>query len=130
MKFHEERLFVETSKPRITHTYRKTTPEERARHTRIREDVKAHLPEMRAEAQEALENAMKTGLSPRPAILTLKRERKRQGLSFADMKARSGIDRTSACRLENSPDANPTIKTLERYAKALGKKLLIVLGDE
>ncbi len=60
---------------------------------------------------------------------TLKRERKRQGLSFADMKARSGIDRTSACRLENSPGANPTIKTLERYAKALGKKLLIVLDD-
>ncbi len=121
---------METPKPRITHTCRKTTSEERARHARIREDVKAHLPEMRAEAQEALENAMKTGLSPRPAILTLKRERKRQGLSFADMQARSGIDRASACRLENSLDANPTIKTLERYAKALGKKLLIVLADE
>jgi DNA-binding phage protein len=130
MKFDEGGLFVDTSKPGIKHTYRKTTPEERVRHARIREDVKAHLPEMRAEAQEALENAMKTGLSPRPAILTLKRERKRQGLSFADMKARSGIDRASACRLENSPDANPTINTLERYAKALGKKLLIVLADE
>ena len=46
------------------------------------------------------------------------------------MKARSGIDRASACRLENGLDANPTIKTLERYAKALGKKLLIVLADE
>ncbi len=119
-----------TSKPRIEHSYRKATPEERARHARIREDVKAHLPEMRAEAQEALENAMQTGLRPRSAILTLKRERQRQGLSFADMKARSGIDRASACRLEKSPDANPTIKTLERYAKALGKKLLIVLADE
>ncbi len=130
MKFHEERLFVETPKPRITHTCRKTTSEERARHARIREDVKAHVPEMRAEAQEALENAMKTGLSPRPAILTLKRQRQRQGLSFAATKARGGIDRASACRLENSLDANPTIKTLERYAKALGKKLLIVLADE
>ena len=121
---------MDTSKPKIKNTYRKTTPEERTRHARIREDVKTYLPEMRAEAQEILENAMKTGLSLRPAILTLKRERQRQGLSFADMKARSGIDRASACRLENSPDANPTIKTLERYAKALGKKLLIVLTDD
>ena len=130
MTFKEEGLFVDTSKPGIKHSYRKTTPEGRARHARIREDVKTHLPEMRAEAQEALENAIQTGLSRRPAIATLKRERQRQGLSFADMKARSGIDRSSACRLENSPDANPTIKTLERYAKALGKKLLIVLADE
>ena len=32
MKLNEERLFVDTSKSGIKHTYRKTTPEERARH--------------------------------------------------------------------------------------------------
>ena len=73
---------------------------------------------------------MKAGLKPQSAIGVLKRERERQGLSFMDLKARSGIDPASACRLETKSDANPTIKTLERYAQALGKTLLIVLVDE
>ncbi len=114
----------------IQHTYRKGTPEELERYQRLREQIEQEKPEMNTRAQEALENAIKTGLRPRTAIHALRRERQRQGLSLADLKARSGIDRASACRLENDPDANPTIKTLERYASAVGKKLLIVLLDD
>ena len=114
----------------ITHTYRKGTPEELEHYRRLREQIEQEKPDMNQRAHESLEHAIQTGLRPCTAIHALRRERQRQGLSLADLKARSGIDRASACRLENNPDANPTIKTLERYATAVGKKLLIVLLDD
>jgi hypothetical protein len=85
-------------------------------------------PESQKRYQKILDNAMKTGLHRRAAIATLIRLRKQQELNFEGMNARSGIDCTTAAELEER-DADPTIKTLERYAQALGKKLLIVLAD-
>ena len=117
------------AEPTFKHTYRKGTPEELEHHQRLREQIEQEKPEIKKRAQEALENAMRTGLAPRTAISTLIHERKRQGLSFEEMNSRSGIDCDSASGLENS-DTDPTIKTLERYAQALGKKLLIVLADD
>ena len=62
-------------------------------------------------------------------IQALKAERQAQGLSLADIDARTGIGRSNLCRLENAADANPTIDTLQRYADALNKHILITLSD-
>ncbi len=62
-------------------------------------------------------------------IQSLKAERMEQGLSLADIDARTGIGRSNLCRLENAPDANPTIETLQRYADALNKQILVTLTD-
>ena len=57
-------------------------------------------------------------------------ERTRQGLSLADMQARTGIARSALSRLETDADANPTLTTITRYAEALGKDLQILLIDK
>ena len=57
-------------------------------------------------------------------------ERTRQGLSLADLQARTGIARSALSRLETDADANPTLTTITRYAEALGKDLQILLADK
>jgi transcriptional regulator with XRE-family HTH domain len=59
----------------------------------------------------------------------LREERQRQGLSLADMNARSGIDRSTLSKLENDDDPNVTMNTLMRYAQAVGKTVLVELED-
>ncbi len=105
------------------------TPEKLAEHAQIRADVEAHLPEMRAEARAAIEKAKKTGLHRKAALAQLRGERKHQGLTDDEMMARSGLDAAALASMAGH-DANPTIETMEAYAKALGKKLFIVLADE
>ena len=79
------------------------------RHKRVRDAVTAEL---------------------REAFRILKREREAQGLSLADMQARTGMSRSAISRLENDETANPTIETVTRYAEALGKRLAIRLTDK
>jgi ABC-type phosphate transport system auxiliary subunit len=62
-------------------------------------------------------------------MTALKKERERQGLSLADMKERTGIDRGALSRLESGTHPNPTIATLMRYARALGKELDVVVRE-
>src|SRR5262249_29965779 len=59
----------------------------------------------------------------RQAILALKAERERQGLSLADVAEASGIGKASLSRLETGKLANPTLDTLLRYAAAIGRHL-------
>ena len=59
----------------------------------------------------------------------LKALREQQGLSIAAMAERTGMDRAMISRLENGQIDNPTIATLARYAKALGKRVVVSLVD-
>jgi cytoskeletal protein RodZ len=59
----------------------------------------------------------------REAIAQLKAERERQGLSLTDIKARCWIAREVISFLESNQFPNPTVKTLQRYAMALGLHL-------
>jgi DNA-binding phage protein len=59
----------------------------------------------------------------RDVVTRLKKERERRGLSLADMLHRTGMTRESLSRLENHETPNPTIRTLVRYAAALGLEL-------
>jgi DNA-binding XRE family transcriptional regulator len=59
----------------------------------------------------------------------LKSIRERQNLSLADIAARTGIDKSAISRLENGLTENPTIATLERLARSVGKRIRIELED-
>jgi ribosome-binding protein aMBF1 (putative translation factor) len=62
------------------------------------------------------------------AIAALKSAREAQGLSLADIRDRTGIERSALSRVENA-FPNVTVRTLERYAEALGKRLVIQLEE-
>lgn len=56
-------------------------------------------------------------------VATLRRAREAQQLSLADIAERTGIDRSSLCRLERHRNTNPTFATLARYARAVGLRM-------
>lgn len=70
-----------------------------------------------------------SGTPLRQVVSALHAERERQGLSLADINERTGIDRSALSRLENNEEANPTLSTLERYATAVGKQLIVLLTE-
>ncbi len=61
--------------------------------------------------------------SAREIVTRLKAERERRGLSLADMLRRTGMSREALSRLENHRAPNPTVRTLARYAAAVGLEL-------
>jgi len=61
--------------------------------------------------------------SARDVVTRLKAERERRGLSLADMLRRTGMSREALSRLENHHSPNPTVRTLARYAAAVGLEL-------
>lgn len=102
------------------------TEEERIRHKVIREQVEQEKPELIARGRRArARHAML-----KEAVLALKSTREALGLSLADIKACTGIEKSNLSRLENDPNPNPTIDTLCRYADAVGKKLVITLVEK
>jgi DNA-binding XRE family transcriptional regulator len=109
--------------------YRQTTIEEQERHQRIREQIQEELPDIKQRAQQKLAEAMQRGIAMQHTMAVLKAERIKKGLSLADMKERTGIERSTLSRLENNTEANPTVNTLTRYADAVGKKVFVVLVD-
>ena len=54
--------------------------------------------------------------------------RKAEGLTQKDLALRSGINQADISRLENG-NGNPSIKTLKRLARAMGKSLKIEFID-
>jgi len=101
------------------------TEEECVRHRAIREQVEQEKAELITRGRRA--KARHTTL--REAVVALKATREALGLSLADIKAFTGIEKSNLSRLENDPLANPTIDTLCRYAEAVGKEIMITLVD-
>lgn len=56
--------------------------------------------------------------------------REAAGLSLSDMAARTGMDRAAIQKLESGVHTNPTISTINRYLRALGKRLVVSIVDE
>lgn len=109
--------------------YRRATEEERDRHSEARRKIAAEIPEIRNRAKVRLEAIKRDGTPIRQVLGALQAERLRQGLSLADIHERSGIDRAALSRLENNEEVNPTLATLERYASAVGKHLIVFLSE-
>ena len=69
-------------------------------------------------------------LEPEYAIMkALIKARNSEGLTQQDLSARSGISQADISRLENG-NANPSIRTLNRLAQAMGKHLYIDFIDD
>ncbi len=104
--------------------YKKSTASERAIYKRELAAVGADKEAIIAEGRVVFE----AHEASRKALNQLKAERERQGLSLADIRNRSGIGREAISKLENDEIPNPTVRTLMRYASALGVKLELKLG--
>lgn len=104
------------------------TPEKRAEYKRLALLEDQDREWARAEAAKGHQEAMRNGVVPRMARFVLMQERKQQGLSDEDIMARSGLDAAQVASMSGR-DAKPTIETMEAYARALGKRLLIVLAE-
>ena len=102
------------------------TDDERLRHQRVREQIEQEKPELIALVRQV--KARHAEL--REAVATLKATRESLGLSLADIRDRTGIEKGNLSRLENATDPNPTIGTLSRYADAVGKEIVIALVDK
>jgi DNA-binding phage protein len=99
--------------------YRELTDEERSRIAGVRRQVERELPELREKAKMVFA----AHEAARRVVAQLKAERTRRGISLADVMNRSGITREAISKLENSEAPNPTVKTLVRYAAAIGLDL-------
>jgi transcriptional regulator with XRE-family HTH domain len=115
------------------------TAEEKARVEAIR--ARHHTPEARteeAQLRETLEREYRetgtlkgTGdgttmgdlVAFRRFIMSLRSERERLGFTLSNVAERAGIDKGALSRLENGQQLNPTVNTLMRYARALGKSM-------
>jgi DNA-binding phage protein len=105
---------------------RESTPAERKEYEQLlkrveqdREEILARGRELKREHDELLRHVM--GL--------LNNARQSGDLSLADLKDRTGIDRSTLSKLLNDPSSNPTLMTLNRLATALGKRLVVKLED-
>src|SRR5205085_1623720 len=72
---------------------------------------------------------MVAGDQVRALLCQLRARREEKGLSLADLTQLTGMDRSAIAKLENGQRANPTIATLSRYARALGKRLVLSVED-
>ncbi|QEG38005.1 helix-turn-helix transcriptional regulator [Bythopirellula goksoeyrii] len=105
--------------------FREFTPAENARLAKLREKLDKERPEIEAMGRAFLAAEQEA----KRAIADLRAERERQGLSLADVSSRCGITRETISALETNEHPNPTMKTLQRYAMALGKTLQLSLGN-
>jgi ribosome-binding protein aMBF1 (putative translation factor) len=99
------------------------TAEDRARHKAIRERFKSKPTIDKLVASGELSGeTMPLGdyLSLLEAVAALKKAREAAGFSLTDVAERCGIDRAALSRIENGQHRNPTVATLQRYARALG----------
>jgi DNA-binding Xre family transcriptional regulator len=104
-------------------TVRPLTPNERRRADAALAEFEADREQIIAHGQRLFERLEKL----QDAVRLLKAEREAQGLSLADIEARSGITRAALSRLENDPHPNPTLQTLNRLADALNVELTLGL---
>ena len=102
-----------------TRMFRELTQTEKTQLESARRDSEAKKDAILAEGKVRRRawDAMRSDVDQ--VIAALKAERKRQGLSLADVEQLCGLKRSALSRLENDSTANPTLLTLQRYAIAL-----------
>lgn len=89
---------------------RRLTKAEAARNRRTREQAERELPPAKPDPTKV-------------AIAKLRAAREAQGVTLAEIAARTGMTRGNVARLESQKNA--TLRTLDRYARALGCELEI-----
>ena len=119
----------------MTRMHRKIehTPEDKARLQAIRDHFQTARPSLdelvaSGEYSEPVQHGVTLDAMHIAALLKHAREEAR--LSLADVAARCGLDRAAISRLENGLYENTTVNTLQRLARAYGKRFLVQLVDE
>ena len=103
--------------------YRELTATEQQRVDESRAETESEKQGILAEGRLRKKAWEATQREVRRIVDALKAERERTGVSLADVEAKSGLKRSALSRLENDPNANPTLLTLQRYAVALNMTL-------
>jgi DNA-binding XRE family transcriptional regulator len=103
---------------------RHRTPEARAEEARLRDILDREYRETGTIKTTGDATTMGDLVAFRRFIMSLRRERERLGLSLREVAERAGIDKGALSRLENGQQFNPTVNTLTRYVRALGKSMV------
>jgi hypothetical protein len=109
---------------------RPLTPEQKAEYKKVIQQIEAEKPRLREIGLKAKAEFDARQTKLREAVAALKSAREQLGLSLADIRQRTGIDKANLSRLENAADPNPSFDTLTRYAEAVGKEIVITLADK
>jgi hypothetical protein len=99
--------------------------QDRRRHGEIRAEVEQTKPQIMALGRRIKRRHTQL----REAVAALKAARESMGLSLKEIGDCTGIGKANLSRLENTPNPNPTIDTLSRYAEALGRNIEIIIKD-
>ena len=118
-----------TKKGSRIHRLRVQTPAQEAAVRKQFQEEKPSLQDLIDRGDIAQVFTMGEYWEPRKTFAALKALREQQGLSIPDLADRIGMDRAMISRLENGQVDNPTVATMTRYAKALGKRVLVSLVD-
>lgn len=104
---------------------RRLTADEAARYRAARSEIDREKPTISARIRDYLKQFRRLS----EVFDALRSAREAQGLSLTDIQERTGIDRSTLCKLENGQRENFTLETISRYAQAVGKEVLFKLAD-
>ena len=109
----------------------KWTAADRARHKAIRQEFEHCPSQEELEASGTYNGPLKSGayFQVRILIQELKKVRQAAGLTLATVSKRTGMDQATLSRLENGRQPNPTVDTLWRYARAVGRQLVLTHAE-
>lgn len=106
--------------------------EDKARHKAIREKFQREKPTLEqliASGEYEEPFLMGTYAATVSILAELKRVRQELGLSLSAVARKANIDKATLSKLENGRQPNPTMDTLQRYALALGKQVMLSLDS-
>jgi DNA-binding XRE family transcriptional regulator len=105
----------------------KWTAADRARHKAVRQEFGRCPTQEELKASGTSDGPIKSGafFAVRILIHELKKVREAAGLTLAAVSKRTGMDQATLSRLENGRQPNPTVDTLWRYARAVGRQLVL-----
>ena len=106
---------------------RKPTDEERQKYRQALNEERAGMKANKALGRELMSERRELSAT----VSELKAIREDLGVSLTELAERTGMTIGNLSRLENMDGPNPTIETLHRYARALGRRIEIaVVADE
>ena len=111
---------------------RRLSDTDKAKYARLREAVEKEFPPGKAKRPPRDPNQpadLGEYFDLRALVGELRKAREAQGLSLADVQQATGIDRAALCRIETGENGNPTVNTLLRYARAIGRKINVALVE-
>ena len=106
-----------------------STAEQKEAYQETLDAVEAERADITRRALAALIEQRQFELHMAHIALLLCAARQEQGLSLQQLSDLTGISRPALSRIESGDNRNPTLNTLLRIAKALGKEVVVSLSD-